>query len=336
MEYKMSRVIERFGRAFLVLPAWCVVVLLGGAGAAMVLGAGTAQANVEFARMTGSSCSVCHLGDRTPTSQTLNQAGNAFAACRLDDSCIRAWRVSVEKPPVPPLDRTVPAGSYQASCDTIRIVDGVLMANCRSADQSMRPTSLANPFGCPNGISNADGHLACGDTPRPRALPIGSYTHSCSNVRVVDGVLFATCTRSDQSTRESSLPRPFACEGGIDNSDGKLTCPTLATQTPGSMMWGAIAAADGRGDSGGIVDRSGTGAGATQQAAEGDALMRCGGGRNGCEIKGSFQGGCGAYASSRKHSGFGNGPSVAIAQRQAMNNCRKNSCRIALQYCVGQ
>ena len=322
----MSRTFERFGRVFLVLPALVMFGLVGSAGAA--------KANVEFARMTGSSCSVCHAGDRTPTSQTLTQAGNAFAACRLDDSCIRAWRVSVGTQPVPPRDRTVPSGSYQSSCDTIRIVDGVLMANCRSADQSMRATSLANPFACPNGVSNADGHLACGDAQRPRALPTGSYTNSCSNARVVDGVLFATCTRSDQSTRESSLPRPFACAGGIDNTDGRLTCPTMATQTSGQVMWGAIAAADGRGDSAGIVDRSGTGTGTTQQDAEASALMRCGGSRNGCEIKGSFQGGCGAYASSRKHSGFGRGQSVAIAQQQAMNECRKNSCRIAVQYCA--
>ncbi len=231
-------------------------------------------------------------------------------------------------------DDAVPSGSYQSSCDSIRMVDGVLSANCRSADQVMRQTSLPNPFGCPGGVANIDGHLKCDKARAPAPLPVGSYTHSCSDIRVVDNVLFATCRQGNQATRQSSLPQPFACSGSIDNQDGRLTCSPQMVAQPGPVLWGAIAVADGRNDAPGTVDSSGTGAGATRQDAEAAALNSCG--ASSCAIQVYFQGGCGAYASSHKHAGTGTGPNLSVATQQALRNCNKNKCRVAVQYCAGQ
>lgn len=231
-------------------------------------------------------------------------------------------------------DNQLPPGSYQSSCNSVSMVDGVLSATCRSADQAMRQTSLASPFSCPGGVANINGHLACDKARAPAALPAGSYSNSCSDIRVVDNVLFATCKQANQVTRQSSLQRPFACSGSIDNQDGRLTCraPAFLSRTP--VEWGAIAVADGRNDSAGTVDSSGTGAGATRQDAEAAALARCG--SSACTIEVSFQGGCGAYASSHKHAGSGTGPNLSAATEQALGQCRKNSCRVAVQYCPGQ
>lgn len=226
-------------------------------------------------------------------------------------------------------DDALPPGSYPSSCDSIRMVDGVLSANCRRADQTMRQTSLPSPFGCPVGVANIDGRLQC-----DKALPVGSYTHSCSDIRVVDNVLFATCKQANQATRESSLQRPFACSGSIDNEDGRLKCRAPAPPPPGPVLWGAIAVADGRNDAAGTVDSSGTGSGVTRQDAVAAALTRCGAAA--CSIEVAFQGGCGAYASSHKHAGSGTGPTLSVATQNALQQCNKNKCRVAVQYCPGQ
>ena len=233
-------------------------------------------------------------------------------------------------------DDALPSGSYQSTCDSMRMVDGVLLAACRSANQAMRLTSLPSPFACPGGVANNDGRLECDKAraPAPAPLPVGSYTKSCNDIKVVDNVLFATCRQGNQVTRSLSLPRPFACSGSIDNEDGRLKCRAPVASPPGPVLWGAIAVADGRNDAAGTVDSSGTGSGATRRDAEAAALTSCGAAS--CAIKASFQGGCGAYASSHRHAGSGIGPNLSVATQQALIQCNKNKCRVAVQYCPGQ
>lgn len=62
-------------------------------------------------------------------------------------------------------------------------------------------------------------------------LPQGSYLQTCSNVRVVDNVLSATCLMANQAPRETSLANPYNCQGAIDNRDGRLVC-SAATSMP--------------------------------------------------------------------------------------------------------
>jgi len=59
----------------------------------------------------------------------------------------------------------VPQGSYLSSCSNARIVDGILEASCRQADQQYRDTTLVNPFGCSNGVDNSNGKLVCSNPP---------------------------------------------------------------------------------------------------------------------------------------------------------------------------
>jgi hypothetical protein len=63
-------------------------------------------------------------------------------------------------------------------------------------------------------------------------------------------------------------------------------------------------------------------------------LTRCGAAA--CSIEVAFQGGCGAYASSHKHAGSGTGPTLSVATQNALQQCNKNKCRVAVQYCPGQ
>lgn len=63
---------------------------------------------------------------------------------------------------------------------------------------------------------------------RAQNLPQGSYLHTCSNVRMVDSVLTATCLTADQSPRDTSLPNPYACQDVV-NSNGRLVCGGAAS-----------------------------------------------------------------------------------------------------------
>lgn len=86
----------------------------------------------------------------------------------------------------------LPAGSYQSSCQPIRVRDGVLQASCLRSDGSTRvASSLDLDHACEpgSGVSNVDGQLRC-DQPW---LPPGPYLASCRNIRYADGVLQADC-----------------------------------------------------------------------------------------------------------------------------------------------
>jgi hypothetical protein len=64
----------------------------------------------------------------------------------------------------------VPQGSYLSSCSNARMVDGILEASCRQADQQYRDTSLVNPFGCTNGVDNSNGKLVCSNPPAAQKI----------------------------------------------------------------------------------------------------------------------------------------------------------------------
>jgi hypothetical protein len=56
---------------------------------------------------------------------------------------------------------SLPGGSYINSCTNISLVNGILEATCRTADQNQRSSALANPFNCANGVMNSNGKLMC-------------------------------------------------------------------------------------------------------------------------------------------------------------------------------
>jgi hypothetical protein len=65
----------------------------------------------------------------------------------------------------------LPRGSYQNSCTNMVMADGVLTAACRTADQTVRATSLPNAGACAGGVINANGHLACAPPPLVPVAP---------------------------------------------------------------------------------------------------------------------------------------------------------------------
>ncbi len=58
--------------------------------------------------------------------------------------------------------------------------------------------------------------------------PAGSYANSCNNVRMVSGVLEASCQRADGSWMDAAMPNPGNCRDGIENDNGVLACTRSA------------------------------------------------------------------------------------------------------------
>ena len=80
----------------------------------------------------------------------------------------------------------------------------------------------------------------------------------------------------------------------------------------------------------------GTGEGDTDKEAQAMALKNCREhGSKGCEVALTYKQ-CGAYASSRKHSGTGTGASESVAKKAALDECGNNSCKIVVSDCVGK
>jgi hypothetical protein len=57
-----------------------------------------------------------------------------------------------------------------------------------------------------------------------QGLPAGSYSSSCNNAQMVDGVLEASCQKADGSWADAAMPNAAACQYGVENDNGVLTC----------------------------------------------------------------------------------------------------------------
>jgi hypothetical protein len=55
----------------------------------------------------------------------------------------------------------VPDGSYQATCNSIVVAQGVLTANCQTANGRWQQTTLERYRGCRGDIQNENGNLTC-------------------------------------------------------------------------------------------------------------------------------------------------------------------------------
>ena len=99
----------------------------------------------------------------------------------------------------------------------------------------------------------------------------------------------------------------------------------------GAFAAGAIAVDDDEGDSEpgyGVI----VGAKSRDEAGK-QALAECRRqGNTGCRVAVRFDQ-CGAYASSKKHSGTGFGKSVDVARTAAMNECGTKACKIVVAEC---
>ncbi|HSY50147.1 MAG TPA: CVNH domain-containing protein [Thermoanaerobaculia bacterium] len=150
---------------------------------------------------------------------------------------------------LPATAQTPPPGSYQESCREASIVDGNLVALCKTPDAQWRMTTLANPQNCRGDIANMDGKLQCLTVKlSPQVLPPGDYQRSCKNEYVADGILLANCQMADGQWRTTTLADAANCHGSIVNANGKLECRKKSTEF--SDGWGRFGGICGGGTSG--------------------------------------------------------------------------------------
>lgn len=102
-----------------------------------------------------------------------------------------------------------------------------------------------------------------------------------------------------------------------------------------AATWDSIAVDDDTSTAAGNAGY-GVGTGGSKAAAEADAMKNCKSeGNKGCQVEISFQSGCGAYASSKQHSGDGTGATKAAASAAAKSNCGDGSCKVVVADCIG-
>ncbi len=152
-----------------------------------------------------------------------------------------------------------PAGSYQQSCNNLRVRGGMLSANCTNTRGQRVRSSLA--YRACNGadIGNINGQLSCvransgyygrGNGPRGKVhhggrykdndkdndngsgdgynngLPTGSYQQSCNNARMNGSTLSANC-RNNSGAMMTSYLDVSQCRStdDIGNLNGQLRC----------------------------------------------------------------------------------------------------------------
>lgn len=128
----------------------------------------------------------------------------------------------------------LPQGSYQQTCQDIRMNGDLLEARCRETDGDMRNTSI-NYRSCRGDILNVNGNLTCdnrsgnwqgGYGPGGRwggGLPQGSYQQTCRDVRLVGNRMEASCQEKDGGWKNSSIDYR-SCRKDIANDNGQLRC----------------------------------------------------------------------------------------------------------------
>jgi hypothetical protein len=137
-----------------------------------------------------------------------------------------------------------PAGSYQQSCQNIRVRGDELRAECTNTSGQYVRSSLALNA-CGNGdIANYNGQLTCARTGGYgrgagyygrgngyynggswSGIPGGSYQQSCTNARMNGSVLVANCTNDGGRSVRSFLDMSRCGRSDdVANIDGQLRC----------------------------------------------------------------------------------------------------------------
>lgn len=156
-----------------------------------------------------------------------------------------------------------PSGSYQQSCNNVRMHGSTLSASCTAANGN-RVYSTLNVNDCRGDIANNNGNLTCngnygynnnnngnhngehhhhwngnngnqygynnngnygyGNGNNGYGLPGGSYQQSCINARMNGSTLSASCTAPNGNRVYSSLDVRRCRGGDIANRNGYLGC----------------------------------------------------------------------------------------------------------------
>jgi len=135
--------------------------------------------------------------------------------------------------------QSIPPGSYQQSCQNIRVRGDQLTARCTNGQGNWVRSTIALGS-CRGDIRNSNGQLTCAGNGYNNGgynnggynnggynnggVPGGSYQSSCTNVQRNGSTLTATCTAPNGSNITSSI-NAAQCRGGdIANVNGRLAC----------------------------------------------------------------------------------------------------------------
>jgi hypothetical protein len=124
-----------------------------------------------------------------------------------------------------------PAGSYQTTCQSVKVTGTSLHATCKNIDGRWAPASLADFNQCIGDIHNYNGQLHCnmGSTP-----PRGPYTETCRFIFASGTTLTANCKNAGGKwVAQTYLANFNQCIGDIHNYNGQLHCNIGSTPPPG-------------------------------------------------------------------------------------------------------
>src|SRR5215475_8962587 len=94
-----------------------------------------------------------------------------------------------------------PPGTYEQSCKNISVRGDDLRARCKDVYGRYHDTVLDHADRCWGDISNNNGNLVC---EHGTAMPTGSYSQSCRDIRLRWNVLWARCETRDRRWVETS------------------------------------------------------------------------------------------------------------------------------------
>ena len=119
----------------------------------------------------------------------------------------------------------IPGGTYQETCQNIRVDGYQLRADCKRLHSGVKSTSI-DLRGCQGEIENWDGRLSCvGKGSHGEALseiPNGTYRETCMNIMTSNGLLKARCRAINGAWKNSTIRLDRCRKYG--NKNGALVC----------------------------------------------------------------------------------------------------------------
>ena len=122
------------------------------------------------------------------------------------------------------IGRTLPRGSWRASCRNASKSGGTLFAQCDNGSGGWTSTSL-NLDQCPTRlVGNNRGNLFCEGNMSGGYLPGGNWRNSCRDAREDGRMLYADCDDGNGNFSNSSVDTSLCPRGEVVNTHGRLYC----------------------------------------------------------------------------------------------------------------
>jgi hypothetical protein len=125
----------------------------------------------------------------------------------------------------------LPYGTYNRTCQNIRMNGDTLSASCQKADGGWHNTSIDYRSCRGSQIINDNGYLRCGGGQEGwhsnewrGGLPPGDYKRTCKNLYMEGDKLSGTCQKAGGGWNDTSLKNVRQCRTRIVNDNGNLLC----------------------------------------------------------------------------------------------------------------